>query len=245
VISQRKNPSSSLDRIEMAILYIDDSGNTLYDSGTSYFVYAGVLVSSKKYCDQTLEKMKNKYEENFGKKFRKNELRFSGLTDKERDFFSRELENSDFYIFYITLKTETPFPPIKKALDEDIKVRGELLSHLVSHACTISTKVPESVVIDKTGGWEKIKKQLTEMVSKIKKSQKPKIEFKSSENYSGIQMADAVAWLIRKLYQEEIDHYPELMKKVVFQADYPTSWKGTWDGFGSPLIVVDTINKKI
>jgi len=231
----------------MAILYIDDSGSTPYDSGTSYFVYAGILVSSEKYCDQTLETMKKKYEDNFGKKFRKNELRFSGLIDKERDFFSRELENLDFYIFYITLKTETPFPPIKKALDEDIKVRSELLSNLVFHACTIPTKVPESVVIDKTGGWEKIRKQLeriTEMTSKTKKTKKPKIEFKSSENYSGIQMADAIAWLIRKLYQEKIDYYPELMKKVVFQAGYPTSWKGTWEGF-IPLIVVDTINKKI
>jgi hypothetical protein len=233
----------------MAILYIDDSGSTPYDSGTSCFVYAGILVSGEKYCDQTLEKMKKKYEENFGKKFRKNELRFSGLTDKKRDFFSRELGNSDFYIFYITLKTETPFPPIKKALDEDIKVRSELLSHLVFHAYTIPTKLPESVVIDKTGGWEKIKEQLerriTEMTSKIKKTKKPKIEFKSSENYSGIQIADAIAWLIRKLYQEEIDYYPELMKKVVFQASYPTSWKDTWEGFGSPLIVIDTINNKI
>lgn len=244
-MGKRTFPRDSLDGIEMAILYIDDSGSTPYDSGTSYFVYAGILVSSKKYCDQTLEKMKKKYEENFGKKFRKKELRFSGLTDKERSFFSRELENSDFYIFYITLKTETPFPPIKNALDEDIKVRGELLSHLVFYACTIPTKIPESVVIDKIGGWEKIKEQLTEMVSKIKKTKKPKIEFKSSENYSGIQIADAIAWLIRKLYQEEIDYYSELMKKIVFQANYPTSWKGTWEGFGSPLIVVDTINKKI
>jgi hypothetical protein len=228
----------------MAILYIDDSGNTPYDSGTSYFVYVGIFVSSKKYCDQTLEKMKKRYEEHFGKKFRKKELRFAGLTNKERSFFRGELENADFYIFYITLKTESPFPPVKKALDEDIKVRNELLYHLVYHACTIPTKLPESIVIDKTGGWEKIKEQLTGMVSQIKKTKKPKIEFKSSENYSGIQIADAIAWIIRILYQEN-DYYPELMKKVVLQAGYTTSWKGTWEGFGSPLIVVDTINKKI
>jgi len=178
----------------MFFLFADESGDVNFKTGTRHFVYVGILTKSKKNCEQKLNDLKSGYKDVFRRKFQKKELKASKLEKDEFIYFLDGLRSLDYEVFYAAVDTYDSKKDFNTSGDDRTK-RAYLLQLVISSAFLANAELGK-IVIDQ-GLSKDVRDELRERLNEKFKAV-PLIEAERSHNVAGIQIADLVAWTVRK-----------------------------------------------
>lgn len=193
----------------MFFLYADESGDVNFNTGTRYFVYVGILTPSKKVCDEKLSKLKKDYEKIFHRKFER-EVKGSKMDKDEILYFLDGLKKLDYEIFCAYVDTYDSKKQINYIKNDSLK-RMLLLEMVITSAYSVHLDIGK-IIIDK-GLPEEIRRELRKKLEQ-KYKEVPQIDAKVSQSVSGIQIADLVAWAIRRSLGGDSLYYSHLIDKI-------------------------------
>ena len=182
-----------IEKISMFFFFADESGDINFKSGSKYFVYVGILTASMKECDKELNELKNNYEKRFHRKFQR-EIKAKKLEKEEIIYFLDELRKFDYGIFCAYIDTYDAQKKFNKNKNGNLK-RMQLLEIVITSAYSIDHGI-NKIIIDKCLSQELLDNMRKRLSQKYKDI--PKIEARNSRNVAGIQIADLIAWSIRK-----------------------------------------------
>ncbi|MBU0591580.1 MAG: DUF3800 domain-containing protein [Candidatus Micrarchaeota archaeon] len=193
----------------MFFLFADESGDINFKKGSKYFVYVGILSESRKACDKKLIELKKRYETTFHRKFAR-EIKASKMEKEEIIYFLDGLKSLNYEVFCAHIDTYDSKKQFNN-INNGSKKRMQLLEIVITNAYSVNHAV-NKIVIDKGLSQELRNSIRTRLSQKYKEV--PKIEAKVSHNVAGIQIADLIAWAIRKHLAGDSIYYTYIENKI-------------------------------
>ncbi len=146
-----------------------------------------------KECDKMLNDLKKNYEKTFHRTFQR-EIKAKKLEKDELIYFLDGLRKFDYGIFCAYVDTYDHQKKFNEIKDGSLK-RMQLLEIVITSAYSVDHGI-NKIIIDKGLSEEllnDIRKRLSQKYKEV-----PKIDARDSRNVAGIQIADLIAWAIRK-----------------------------------------------
>lgn len=190
----------------MKYIFLDESGNLGFtEKSGKYFIVAALCVHEEKLVDRCIKNARK----GLTKKYKKNELKFSNSSDKNRRRVLKCIAHRDVSISYLALNKDWVHPHLRNPPVIHNYMMAQLLSNILYDVPIIRT----NVIIDKFLHDKNVDGFNSYM--DIKSSVKMNINHVSSDGNNGIQAVDFIAGAIHRKYRNDDNSFYKLIKDKI------------------------------